>query len=426
MKATIRGGNRLEGEVKLSGSKNTALPLTVASLLADGETRLFNVPNINAIRSLLSLLKQVGVNCKLAGNELRIKPPAEFNTTVTGEYSLKTRYSLLLLGLFQARGLPACIHLPGGCKIGDRKFEMHLEGLKQMGADIHLPAGRITAGKPRLHGAEIELHYPTFSGTVNLLMTASLAEGETVIHNSARNPEVIEVGRFLNKMGAKIKGLETKTISVKGVEKLNNTKYKVISDRIEAATFITAAAITKGSVSIKDYDTRFLKSEVEKFRQALIEVKEVKGNLEVSVKDGKVKSVDVETSAYPGFHTDIQPMFTALMSTANGVSTIKETIYDNRFRYAEGLNEMGADIQVSKGDFKCVNGLAGKYAVVRGVDGLHGADCTMPDIRGGAALLLAALKAEGKTTLSNFEILDEGYESIEKKFIKLGAEIERQ
>lgn len=414
-KIVIEGGNRLIGEVTVGGAKNAVLPLMAASLLVDGWTTITNVPKLRDIDTFKVLLKHLGseIEDDPENRTLRIRTPDV--TAPEAPYDLvKTmRASVLVLGPLVSRFKRARVSLPGGCAIGARPIDLHLKGLKLMGADIHIEHGYVTVTAEKLKGAKIYMDTVTVTGTENLMLAAVHAEGTTVLENCALEPEVVCLADALNRMGAKITGAGTDTIKIEGVDKLHPVEMRVIPDRIEAGTFMVAAAMTKGNVLIKDCPYNHLDSLNLKLKDAGAEVIEEDGGVRV-IGDWPIRSVDIKTLPYPGFATDMQAQMMAMMTIASGLSVITETVFENRFMHISELKRMGADISVD-----------GRSAVVRGVKHLSGAPLMATDLRASASLILAGLVAEGKTEVSRIYHLDRGYEKIEEKLQRLGAKIDR-
>jgi UDP-N-acetylglucosamine 1-carboxyvinyltransferase len=413
-KIVIRGGERLVGEVVVSGSKNATLPIFASSLLAEGENRFDGVPDLNDVRTICEVLRNLGVKIGrgqrgdylLDGTEL-VGHEAPYKLVKT------MRASILVLGPLITRAKRAAISLPGGCAIGARPINLHLKGLEKMGAEIQLKHGYIEAKTKGLRGADIYLDIPTVTGTENLMMAAALAKGETVIENAAGEPEVVELAEVLNKMGADISGAGSRIIRVKGVRHLRATEHTIIPDRIEAGTFMVAAGVTKGNIHIRNCNLDHMEAVVNKLRETGMEIlREDDGTRAIGNK--RIKSVDVKTHPYPGFPTDMQAQIMVLMTLARGLSVISETIFENRFIHVGELRRMGADIKIE-----------GNSAIINGVKGLSGAPVMATDLRASASLVLAGLAAEGETDVSRIYHLDRGYERLVEKLASLGAHIRR-
>ena len=413
-KLVIKGGYRLTGEVTISGAKNSALPLMAACLLTEEECILEGIPDLKDIETMQKLLISLGAYVEKDKKGLfHIK--AEKLTSHEAPYELvKTmRASVLVLGPLVARIKRARISLPGGCAIGDRPINLHLEALKKMGAEISQSHGYVEVKAKKLKGARIYCDIPTVTGTENMIMAAVCAKGETVIENAAKEPEIVDLVNFLRKMGADIDGEGTSVIRVQGKEGLKGAVHKVIPDRIEAGTFIIAAAATCGNVLVENCIPEHLEALELKLKEAGVQIEKFENSVRVIGKRD-IRSVDITTMPYPGFPTDLQAQFMALMTTAKGLSVIRETIFENRFIHVSELKRMGADITIKD-----------RNAIVKGVEYLTGAPVMVSDLRAGAALVIAGLMAEGETEVQRIYHLDRGYEKIEKKLSKLGAKIKR-
>ncbi|TVQ98547.1 MAG: UDP-N-acetylglucosamine 1-carboxyvinyltransferase [Desulfovibrionales bacterium] len=412
-KLVIEGNVPLRGRLRVSGSKNAALPILLACILAEGPIRLRNVPRLKDIATTLQLLRMLGCGAEQNGEIVvtcvgqNLIPEAPYDLVRT------MRASVLCLGPLLARLGKAVVALPGGCAIGSRPVDLHLRGLERMGATFELEAGNIIGRCKRLKGAHIHFDFPTVGGTENLLMAASLAEGETILENAAREPEVTNLADFLNACGAKIQGQGTSIIRVQGVDRLNGAEFGVMPDRIEAGTYLAAAVITDGELYLENCSMADLDAVVYKLREMGVWLQEGKSG--VLVKRGtKLVGVDVMTQPFPGFPTDMQAQIMALMGLADGSGTIKETIFENRFMHVQELVRMGARIKVS-----------GQNAVVRGVDQYIGAPVMASDLRASASLVLAGLAAKGTTEVLRIYHLDRGYEELEAKLSQVGARIRR-
>lgn len=413
-KLILRGGVPLRGRVEVSGAKNAALPAMAACLLTDQPIQLRRVPRLGDVKTILALLNHMGVQVDRAGQDVLTLHAGRLSRLEALYRLVRTmRASVLVLGPLLARFGRARVSLPGGCAIGPRPINLHLAGLEKMGAEISLNAGYVEAKAPRLKGARIAFEGQTVTGTENLMMAATLADGVTVLENAACEPEVADLGALLNRMGARVEGAGTSTITIEGVESLKGSEHEVIPDRIETGTFMVAAAITCGDVTITRCDPRHVEAVTDKLQEAGVGVEEGNGSLRVWA-DGPVRAVHVRTHPYPGFATDMQAQMMALMATAEGTSVITETVFENRFMHVNELLRMGADIKV-----------VGNTAFVRGVPRLSGAPVMATDLRASASLILAGLAADGVTTLSRVYHLDRGYETIERKLLGLGASIER-
>ncbi len=415
----IKGNGPLTGETYASGAKNAALPILASSLLAQGTHTFRNVPGLADVTTMLKVLDEMGCSsARLTGRKqdvVEIEVPSASKITPEAPYELvKTmRASVLVLGPLVARYGRARVSMPGGCAIGARPIDQHLKGLEALGAEIELSEGYVEARAKRLKGATIAFDLITVTGTENVMMAAVLAKGRTLIENAAREPEVEELARVLNKMGARISGAGSDVITIDGVDELKPVDHAIIADRIEAGTLLVSAAITAGDVLVKRAVPEHLEPVIQKLREAGCKVTVEAEGIRCSVKD-RVRSVDIKTQEHPGFPTDMQAQLMALMATATGTSVIAENIFENRFMHVAELGRMGADIAVD-----------GHTAVVRGVARLQGAEVMATDLRASASLVLAALSAQGKTTIGRVYHLDRGYERLEKKLRGLGADIRR-
>jgi len=413
-KILIEGGNRLVGEVTVSGAKNAVLPLMAAALLVDGWTTITNVPNLRDIDTFKVLLRHLGCEIESDGpGTLKIRTPDVPTPEAPYEMVKTMRASVLVLGPLVSRFKRARVSLPGGCAIGARPIDLHLMGLKKMGAEVLIDHGYVTVTAERLRGAKIYMDTATVTGTENLMLAAVHAEGITILENAALEPEVVCLADALNKMGARITGAGSDTIRIEGVSELRPVEVRVIPDRIEAGTFMVASAMTRGNVLLRDCPLEYLDSLSVKLREAGAEILEEDGGVRV-IGDWPIRSVDIKTIPYPGFPTDMQAQIMSMMTVASGLSVITETVFENRFMHVGELKRMGADITVD-----------GRCAVVRGVKHLSGAPLMATDLRASASLILAGLVAEGRTEVSRIYHLDRGYERIEDKLMRLGAKIER-
>jgi UDP-N-acetylglucosamine 1-carboxyvinyltransferase len=415
-KIVIQGGRRLKGEVRVSGAKNAALPILASAILSGGTSTFRNVPKLMDVRTMAKLMRILGAEIEDAdktGYALSLNTDGIKAFHAPYELVKTMRASVLVLGPLVARHGQATVSLPGGCAIGARPIDQHLKGLEAMGAKITLEHGNVTARARRLRGAAIVCDIATVTGTENLMMAASLAKGRSTIENAACEPEVEELARVLNKMGARIQGAGTSVITVEGVDELHPIEHAIVPDRIEAGTFMVAAALTRGDVLIRDCLPEHLDAVTAKLRSAGAEVTPEAGGLRVRGR-AEITAVDITTQPYPGFPTDMQAQFMVLATRARGQSVITETIFENRYMHVSELSRMGADIHVD-----------GRTAVIRGVKRLTGAKVMASDLRASAALILAGLVADGTTDVLRVYHLDRGYEKIEKKLQKLGADVKR-
>ncbi len=414
-KLVITGGRPLNGEVRISGAKNAALPIVAATLLAATPMTVTNVPHLQDITTSMELLSQMGVELTI-GERMTIEVDASTISNPVAPYELvKTmRASILVLGPLLARCGKADVSLPGGCAIGSRPVNLHIDGLRAMGAEIEVKNGIVHAKADRLKGATIVFEIVTVTGTENLMMAATLAEGTTILENAAREPEVVDLANCLIAMGAKISGAGTSKIVIEGVDKLQGAEYSVQPDRIETGTFLVAAAITGGKVKARDTDPILLDAVLQKLRDAGAEITLGDDWIELDMHGKRAKAVDVHTAPYPAFPTDMQAQFMALNCVAEGAGVVRETIFENRFMHVQELQRLGASIAVE-----------GNTAMVRGVDRLTGAPVMATDLRASASLIIAALAAEGVTHVDRIYHVDRGYQNIEEKLQGLGARIQR-
>jgi UDP-N-acetylglucosamine 1-carboxyvinyltransferase len=413
-KLRIKGGKPLEGRIRVSGAKNSALPAMAASLLTAHEVTLENVPLVNDIYTTRRLLRELGAAVEFEGDHtVRLQTQKILSHEAPYDLVKTMRASVLVLGPLLARTGRARVSLPGGCAIGARPINLHIKGLEKMGATVRTEHGYVEATAERLSGAEIVFDKITVTGTENLMMAAALAEGETVLQNAACEPEVVDIAGMLKDMGAKIQGAGTPTMSIRGVSELKGTTHRIIPDRIEAGTFLIAGAITKGELEIIDSNPAHLASVIEKLREAGANIETGVGRMKVRG-DSDLKAADIVTQEYPGFATDMQAQYMALMTNATGTSVITENIFENRFMHASELMRMGANIRID-----------GSRAIVTGKTRLSGATVIASDLRASASLVLAALVADGFTMIDRVYHLDRGYEKIEEKLLSVGALIER-
>lgn len=411
----IRGGHRLEGEIRISGAKNATLPILAATLLADTPVTVANVPHLHDVTTTIELLGRMGVRLTI-DERMRIEVDANTIREYYAPYEMvKTmRASILVLGPLLARHGRADVSLPGGCAIGTRPVNLHIAGLEAMGADIVVDSGYIRAKAKRLRGCHIVMELVSVTGTENLMMAATLADGVTVIENAAREPEVVDLADCLNQMGAKVAGAGTDTIMIEGVKRLTGTTYNVLPDRIETGTYLAAGALTGGRVRLKETRPDLLEAVIGKLEEAGAHIVCGEDWIELDMHGRRARAVDLRTAPYPAFPTDMQAQFTALNVIAEGAGTITETVFENRFMHVLELQRMGADIR-----------LEGNTAISRGVDTLTSAPVMATDLRASASLVLAGLVAEGETEVERIYHIDRGYECIEEKLAQLGAKIHR-
>jgi len=414
-KLQIRGGVPLDGEVRISGAKNATLPILAGALLADGPVTIGNVPHLNDVTTMIELLGRLGASVTV-NERLRIEvDPRTVRATFAPYELVKTmRASILVLGPLVARHGAADVSLPGGCAIGARPVNIHVAGLQAMGADVHIESGYIKARSGRLKGARIVLETVTVTGTENLMMAATLADGRTVLENAAREPEVVDLANFLVAMGARISGAGTDTITIEGVESLRGAEYDVLPDRIEAGTYLVAGAISGGRVRVRNVRPEHLDAVLGKLEEAGAVVSRGDSWIEVDMRGRRPRAIDIRTAPHPGLPTDMQAQFAALNTVAEGVGTIIETIFENRFMHMLEMRRLGAEIR-----------LEGNTAIIHGVAKLTAAPVMATDLRASASLVLAGLIAEGRTDVERIYHIDRGYEAIEEKLAQLGAQIRR-
>jgi len=417
-KLVIQGGKRLQGEVTISGAKNAALPILCAGLLAETPLTLTGVPELRDVASTLKLLDTMGVKVQREGDQVILDASDVASFEATYEMVKTMRASILVLGPLLARFGTARVSLPGGCAIGSRPVDLHIKGLQAMGAAIHITHGYIQAStlhlpNRRLQGAKYYMDLVTVTGTENLMMAAALAEGTTILENAAKEPEVVDLAECLIKMGAKIKGAGTDTITIEGVERLTGATHHIVCDRIEAGTYMVAAAMTGGNVTLKNARADLLEAVIEKLRDAGAAIDHTADTITVKA-NGKLKAVNIRTAPHPAFPTDMQAQFMALNTVADGVATVVETIFENRFMHVQELQRMGANIEVE-----------GNTAVVKGVAELEGANVMATDLRASAGLVLAGLVGQGETVIDRIYHLDRGYERLDEKLTALGALVSR-
>ncbi len=412
----VTGGNTLNGNVNISGAKNAALPLLVASILAPGVSVIDNVPEIDDIQNLIDTLQYIGVDSKKIRDNV-----FEFNScdikTLSATYDKvkKIRASYYLLGALLGRFKKAEVAMPGGCNIGDRPIDQHIKGFEALGATVTMEHGMVKVEADRLIGTNIYLDVISVGATINIMLAAVLAEGTTVIENCAKEPHIVDVANFLNKMGARIKGAGTDTIKINGVAELYGTEYSIIPDQIEAGTYLVAGAITRGDITVNGIIPKHLEAITAKLREIGFTIQEGADSVRLFYDENvNLKPCNVKTMAYPGFPTDMQPQMVALLATVNGNSVMNETVWDSRYQYVSELNRLGTNIKT-----------LGNIANISGVDNLSGAEVTATDLRAGAALLLSGLVADGETHINKIEYIDRGYEKLVKKFENLGANITR-
>ncbi len=410
----IKGGNPLVGEVDIAGAKNAALAILAAAIMTDETILIENLPDVRDINVLLEAIEGIGaiVN-RIDRSTVRINGSTIRDVSVDYEFIKKIRASYYLLGALLGKYRHAEVPLPGGCNIGSRPIDQHLKGFKALGADVDILHGAIIAKADNLHGSHIYLDVVSVGATINIMMAAAMAPGRTTIENAAKEPHVVDVANFLNSMGANIKGAGTDVIRIKGVEKLHKTEYSIIPDQIEAGTFMFAAAATGGDITVRNVIPKHLEATTAKLEEIGCEVEEFDDAVRVRA-SRRLRRTNVKTLPYPGYPTDMQPQITVALALAKGTSIVTESIFENRFKYADELTRMGAHIKVE-----------GNSAIIDGVDRLTGARVSAPDLRAGAALVIAGLAAEGITIVDDIVYIQRGYEDFEGKLRSLGAEIEK-
>lgn len=412
-KIIVSGGAKLEGKITISGAKNAVLPIIVASLLSSGKCKIQDVPQLADVSTITEVLEILGAKVTQEGNTLNIDSSNINNYEAPYDYVRKMRASVLVMGPLLARMGKVKISMPGGCAIGTRPIDLHLKGLEALGAIISLDHGTIEARAEKLTGSKIYLDFPSVGATENIMMAASLAEGTTIIENAAEEPEIVDLANFINSMGGKVKGAGTNVIRIEGVKWLGESNHTVIPDRIEAGSYLVAGAMTGGNLILDNIIIDHLKPVIAKLRECGTQIFEEDNCLRV-IGNEQIKAVDIKTLPYPGFPTDMQAQFMALMTKANGTSLVTETVFENRFMHADELKRMGADIKIE-----------GRSAVVEGSKRLYGCPVKATDLRAGAALIIAALAAEGDTEINGVHHIDRGYENIVDKLRSVGAKIKR-
>lgn len=410
----IKGGNPLVGEVEIGGAKNAALAILSAAVMTDETVTIENVPNVRDTNVLLNAIEEIGARVeRLDAHTVRINGSFIRDFNVDNEFIRKIRASYYLIGALLGKYKRAEVALPGGCNIGGRPIDLHMKGFRALGAEVDIKYGLVRAYAEKLTGTHIYLDKVSVGATINIMMAASMAEGKTIIENAAKEPHVVDVANFLNSMGANIKGAGTDVIRIKGVEKLHRTEYSIIPDQIEAGTFMFAAAATKGDIMVKNVIPKHLEATTAKLEEIGCEVEEFDDAVRV-VASKRLRNTHVKTQPYPGYPTDMQPQIGVTLALASGTSIVTESIFENRFKYIDELTRMGANVKVE-----------GNSAIITGVEKFTGARVSAPDLRAGAALVIAGLAAEGITVVDDIVYIQRGYECFEEKLRSLGAEIER-
>ena len=413
-KLVITGGRRLNGEVFISGAKNAAVAIIPAAIMADGVCVIENLPGIEDVASLRSTLNKMGAVCEyIDKHTLKVDSTGDITNCAAFEEVKKIRASYYLLGALLGRYKKAEVALPGGCNFGTRPIDLHLKGFRLLGADVEVTNGIVKVKAERLHGAQIYMDQVSVGATINIMLAASMAEGTTIIENCAKEPHVVDTANFLNMMGANIKGAGTDIIRIKGVEKLHGAEYTIIPDQIEAGTYIIAAVIAGGDVTVRNIIPKHMDSLTAKLAEMGAAIEKQDDSIRVMA-NGRLHCANIKTMSYPGFPTDLQPQMTALLSVCDGISVVTENVWDNRYQYVAELKQLGAKITVES-----------RVAMIEGVHKLTGARVAATDLRAGAAMVIAGLSAEGTTEIDNIRYIDRGYEDIENKLSALGADIKR-
>lgn len=407
----IEGGHKLEGTVKISGSKNSALPIIAATILNAGKTVLYNVPNIQDTQMMYKILETLGAKIEKKNGKIKIDTSKIEKFEIPPELMHKMRSSVILAGALIGRYQKATFSYPGGCDIGSRPIDLHLKSFEKLGIQVNQNHGNIECNAEKIKGEKIDLDFPSVGATENAILASVLAEGTTIITNAAREPEIIDLQNFLNKMGAKIVGAGTDEIQIEGVKKLKDISYNIMPDRIETGSFLCFAAATKGNIILENVNATHITPIISKLEEAECKIETSKNKIKI-IAPKKLKAIDIKTMPYPGFPTDMQSVFASMLTIAKGTSIIVENIFENRYKYTQELNKMGAKITVE-----------GKSAIIRGTRKLYGADVKATDLRGGAALVLAGLIAKGKTQVEDIEYILRGYEKLDYKLQNLGANI---
>ena len=414
LKYIIKGGNKLEGEVKISGSKNASLPIIAATILNSGKSTLYNVPNIHDTQMMFEILKKLGGKIEKKNNKIIIDTSNINKFEIPDDLMRQMRSSVILVGGLLGKHRKATFSYPGGCDIGARPIDLHLKNFEKLGINITKNYGNISCKCDKIMGEKIDLDFPSVGATENLMLASVLGEGITIITNAAREPEIIDLQNFLNKMGAKIIGAGTSQIEIEGVKSLKDISYNIMPDRIEAGTFLCATAITSGKAKLTNLNPEYIIPVITKLEEAGCKIKTDKDSIEI-VAPKRLKAINIKTMPYPGFPTDLQSLISTTLTIARGTSVIIENIFENRYKYMQELNRMGAKTSVE-----------GKTAVIKGVRKLYGAKVKATDLRGGASMVIAGLAAKGITTVENIEYILRGYENFEKKLNALNANIRKE
>lgn len=408
----IKGGSKVQGEVTISGSKNASLPIIAATILNGGKTTLYNVPKIHDTEMMFEILKKIGGKVSKKENKVIIDTSKINKYEIPDDLMRQMRSSVIFVGSIIGKHRKAKFSYPGGCDIGTRPIDLHLKAFEKLGINISKNYGNISCSCDRIIGENVDLEFPSVGATENAILASCLAEGKTVITNAAREPEIIDLQNFLNKMGAKVKGAGSNKIEIEGVKKLKDVSYNIMPDRIEAGTFLCMAAMTNGNLKIKKVEPAHITPIIDKLEETGCKLKVEKNEIEIMAPK-KLKAVDIKTMPYPGFPTDMQSIFATALTTARGTSMVVENIFENRYKYVQELIRMGAKIKIE-----------GRTAVIKGVKKLYGTNVNATDLRGGAAMVLAGISAKGITTVENIEYILRGYEKFDKKIKDLGIDIQ--
>ena len=412
-KFIIKGGNKIDGEVQISGSKNAALPIIAATVLIKGKTILYNVPNIQDVQTMFEIIRNIGGKVQKKNNKVIIDTSKIHTYEIPEELMRKMRSSVILAGAIIGKYHKANFSYPGGCEIGSRPIDLHLKGFEKLGINIKEEYGEIICNTDKIIGTSIHLDFPSVGATENIILSACLAEGKTILTNAAKEPEIEDLAKFLNKAGAKISGIGTDRLEINGVKKLNEISYNIMPDRIETGTYLVFAAITGGKLKVTNVCPDHIQPIINKLEDANCKIQIERKSIQI-IGPRRLKAVDIKTMPYPGFPTDMQSIFATLLTTAKGTSIITENIFESRYKYVQELNRMGAKIKIE-----------GRNAIIKGTRKIQGTNVVATDLRGGAALISEALVAKGITEIENIHYILRGYENIENKLKKIGVDIKK-
>lgn len=412
-KFIIKGGNKIDGEVQISGSKNAALPIIAATVLIKGKTILYNVPNIQDVQTMFEIIRNIGGKVQKKNNKVIIDTSKIHTYEIPEELMRKMRSSVILAGAIIGKYHKANFSYPGGCEIGSRPIDLHLKGFEKLGINIKEEYGEIICNTDKIIGTSIHLDFPSVGATENIILSACLAEGKTILTNAAKEPEIEDLAKFLNKAGAKISGIGTDRLEINGVKKLNEISYNIMPDRIETGTYLVFAAITGGKLKVTNVCPDHIQPIIDKLEDANCKIQIERKSIQI-IGPRRLKAVDIKTMPYPGFPTDMQSIFATLLTTAKGTSIITENIFESRYKYVQELNRMGAKIKIE-----------GRNAIIKGTRKIQGTNVIATDLRGGAALISEALVAKGITEIENIHYILRGYENIENKLKKIGVDIKK-